>query len=39
VSEGFDVVERIATLGDEASEDGTPLAPVLIERITLSEGQ
>lgn len=35
VSEGFDVVEAIAGLGDEASPDGTPLAPVLIEQVTL----
>ena len=35
VSEGFDVVEAIAGLGDPASPDGTPTAPVLIEQITL----
>ena len=35
VSEGFDVVEAIAGLGDPASADGTPIAPVLIEQITL----
>lgn len=35
VTEGFDVVERIAGLGDEADPAGTPLAPVVIERITL----
>lgn len=35
ISEGFDVVEAIAGLGDEASQDGAPTAPVLIEQITL----
>ena len=39
VSSGFDVVKRIGTLGDRASGDaGTPLATVLIRRITVSGG-
>jgi cyclophilin family peptidyl-prolyl cis-trans isomerase len=36
VSSGFDVVERIAETGDPATgQTGTPLAPVLIERVRL----
>lgn len=36
VSSGFDVVKRIGKLGDRASGDtGTPLATVLIRRITI----
>lgn len=39
VSSGFDVVERIAELGDPAAgQEGAPLAPVVIERITLAGG-
>jgi len=37
VTKGFDVVKRIGTLGDPKSGDaGTPLATVLIRRITVS---
>ena len=39
VSSGEDVVDRIAKLGDPASGDaGTPLATVVIRKITVSEG-
>jgi cyclophilin family peptidyl-prolyl cis-trans isomerase len=39
VSSGLDVVERIARLGDPASgQSGTPLAPVVIDSITLERG-
>ena len=39
VSSGFDVVKRIGTLGDRSSGDtGTPLATVVIRRITVSGG-
>jgi peptidyl-prolyl cis-trans isomerase B (cyclophilin B) len=39
VSEGFETVERIERLGDPgAGEEGTPEAPVLIERVTLRGG-
>jgi peptidyl-prolyl cis-trans isomerase B (cyclophilin B) len=39
VSSGFDVVKKIGTLGDPASgSTGTPLATVLIRRITVSGG-
>jgi peptidyl-prolyl cis-trans isomerase B (cyclophilin B) len=39
VSSGFDVVKRIGTLGDPASgSDGTPLATVVIRRITIQGG-
>jgi len=38
VSSGFDVVKRIGSLGDPASGDtGTPLATVVIRRITVRE--
>jgi peptidyl-prolyl cis-trans isomerase B (cyclophilin B) len=37
VSSGLDVVKRIGTLGDPASgEAGTPLAPVVIQRIAIN---
>jgi cyclophilin family peptidyl-prolyl cis-trans isomerase len=39
VGSGLDVVERIARLGDPASgQSGTPLAPVVIDSITLERG-
>ena len=39
VSSGEEVVDRISELGDPASGDtGTPLAPVVIRTITVSEG-
>jgi peptidyl-prolyl cis-trans isomerase B (cyclophilin B) len=39
VTNGFGVVERISELGDPASgQDGIPLAPVVIERITIQNG-
>jgi peptidyl-prolyl cis-trans isomerase B (cyclophilin B) len=38
VTNGFDVVNRIAELRDPGSETGAPRAPVVIERITLDEG-
>jgi peptidyl-prolyl cis-trans isomerase B (cyclophilin B) len=39
VTSGFDVVKRIGTLGDRTSGDaGTPLATVVIRRITVSGG-
>ncbi len=39
VSSGEDVVDRIAELGDPVSGDaGTPLATVVIRKITVSEG-
>jgi cyclophilin family peptidyl-prolyl cis-trans isomerase len=39
VTDGFDVVERIAEAGDPSSgQTGTPLAPVVINRITLQRG-
>jgi cyclophilin family peptidyl-prolyl cis-trans isomerase len=38
VSSGQDVVERIASLGDPASENGTPLATVVIRTIGVSGG-
>src|SRR4051794_12664621 len=39
VSSGFDVVERIGKLGDPSSGDtGTPLATVVIRRITVEGG-
>ena len=38
VTQGFDVVERIAELRDPGSESGAPRAPVVIDRITLDEG-
>ena len=39
VSSGFDVVKHIGTLGDPASGDaGTPLATVVIRRITIRGG-
>jgi cyclophilin family peptidyl-prolyl cis-trans isomerase len=39
VTSGFDVVKRIGALGDPASGDaGTPLATVLIRRISVSGG-
>jgi peptidyl-prolyl cis-trans isomerase B (cyclophilin B) len=39
VTRGFGVVERISELGDPASgQAGTPLAPVVIERITVQSG-
>jgi len=37
VSSGFDVVKRIGSLGDRANGDGTPLATVVIRRITIQE--
>ena len=40
VSSGLDVVKRIGTLGDPASGDkGTPLATVVIRRITVRGGR
>jgi hypothetical protein len=39
VTRGLGVVERISELGDPASgQAGTPLAPVVIERITVHSG-
>jgi cyclophilin family peptidyl-prolyl cis-trans isomerase len=39
VSDGEEVTERIAELGDKASgETGTPKAPVTIDRITIEDG-
>jgi peptidyl-prolyl cis-trans isomerase B (cyclophilin B) len=39
VSSGFDVVKRIGTLGDPASgEVGTPLATVVVRRVTVGGG-
>lgn len=39
VREGIDVVERIARLGDPASgQSGAPLAPVVIDSVTLERG-
>jgi cyclophilin family peptidyl-prolyl cis-trans isomerase len=39
VSSGFDVVKRIGSLGDPTSGDkGTPLATVVIQRITVESG-
>jgi cyclophilin family peptidyl-prolyl cis-trans isomerase len=38
VSSGQGVVDRIASLGDPASESGTPLATVVIRTITVSGG-
>ena len=39
VTSCIDVVERIGTLGDPASGDlGTPLATVVIRRISMSGG-
>jgi peptidyl-prolyl cis-trans isomerase B (cyclophilin B) len=39
VTSGMDVVERIAELGDPASgQTGTPLAPVVIDAITIGGG-
>jgi peptidyl-prolyl cis-trans isomerase B (cyclophilin B) len=39
ISSGEEVVKRIEELGDPASgEQGTPTRPVVIERVTLSEG-
>jgi peptidyl-prolyl cis-trans isomerase B (cyclophilin B) len=39
VNSGFDVVKRIGTLGDRTSGDaGTPLATVVIRRITVNGG-
>jgi peptidyl-prolyl cis-trans isomerase B (cyclophilin B) len=39
VSSGEEVVDRISELGDPASGDaGTPLAPVVIRTVTVSEG-
>ena len=39
VTRGLGVVERISELGDPASgQAGTPLAPVVIERITVQSG-
>jgi peptidyl-prolyl cis-trans isomerase B (cyclophilin B) len=37
VSSGFDVVKKIGSLGDPASKTGTPLATVVIHRITIEE--
>ena len=39
VTSGFDVVKRIGTLGDRSSGDaGTPLATVVIRRVTVGRG-
>jgi hypothetical protein len=39
VTRGLGVVERISELGDPASgQAGTPLAPVVIERIIVQSG-
>jgi peptidyl-prolyl cis-trans isomerase B (cyclophilin B) len=39
VTRGLGVVERISELGNPASgQDGTPVAPVVIERITIQSG-
>ena len=38
VSSGQGVVDRIATLGDPATQSGTPLATVVIRTITMREG-
>lgn len=39
VVEGMDVVKEIAALGDPASgQDGTPTAPVLIDKVTIETG-
>ena len=38
VSSGFDVVKKIGSLGDPASDAGTPLETVVIRRITI-QGQ
>ncbi|HEX2127964.1 MAG TPA: peptidylprolyl isomerase [Solirubrobacterales bacterium] len=39
VTEGIDVVARIAALGDPASgQEGTPLEPVTIDRVTIEAG-
>ncbi|MGI9557641.1 MAG: peptidylprolyl isomerase [Solirubrobacterales bacterium] len=35
VSSGFEVVERIASLGDPADPSGAPIAPVVINQIAL----
>lgn len=38
VTEGIDVIDRIAELREPGSDTGAPRAPVVIERITLRKG-
>jgi cyclophilin family peptidyl-prolyl cis-trans isomerase len=38
VTEGFEVVERIAELADPSVPDGPPASPAVIETITLEQG-
>ena len=38
VTAGFDAVERIELAGDPSGADGAPVAPVVIERVTIEAG-
>ena len=38
VTAGFDTVERIELAGDPSGADGAPVAPVVIERVTIEAG-
>jgi peptidyl-prolyl cis-trans isomerase B (cyclophilin B) len=38
ITHGLEVVKRIAELRDPGSETGSPRSPVVIERVTLTEG-